>query len=123
VRAFVAVAGVLQNGKWVLCNFVIEISECFWQFLIVCCGCSPCSDLQLNVVFRYTSTVKGKIMETTIQLVSVFDNLGKIWCRFLRIMRRSGVAFLKKATPILLQIYSGGAVFGLKTVGTSSDLQ
>ena len=108
MRAFVAVAGVLQNGKWVLCNFVIKISEGFWQFLIVCCGCSR--KMQQNI-------------DTAIQLVSVFDNLGKIWCRFLRIVRRSGVAFLKKATPILLQIYSGGAVFGLKTVGTSSDLQ
>ena len=42
MRAFVAVFGVLQNGKWVLCNFGKEISEGFWQFLIVCCGCSPC---------------------------------------------------------------------------------
>ena len=49
-RAFVAVAGVLQNGKLVLCNVVVEISEGFWQFLIVCCGCSPCSDLQKYVL-------------------------------------------------------------------------
>ena len=41
--------------------------------------------------------------------VSVFDNLGKILCRFLRIVRRSGVAFLKKKTPILQQIYRGRA--------------
>jgi hypothetical protein len=31
VRAFVAVFGVLQNGKWVLCNFGKEISEGFWH--------------------------------------------------------------------------------------------
>ena len=50
MRAFVAVAGVLQNGKLVLCNVVIEIPESFLQFLIVCCGCSPCSDLQKYVM-------------------------------------------------------------------------
>ena len=66
MRAFVAVAGVLQNGKLVLCNFVVEISEGFWQFLIVCCGCSR--KMQQNI-------------DTAIQLVSVLDNLGKIWCR------------------------------------------
>ena len=91
-----------------LCNFVIKISEGFWQFLIVCCGCSR---------------KMQRIIDTAIQLVSVVDNLGKIWCRFLRIVRRSGVAFMKKATPILQQIYRGRAVFGLKTVGPSSALQ
>jgi hypothetical protein len=38
-------------------------------------------------------------------------------------MRRSGVAFLKKATPILLQIYSGGAVLGLETAYSLKNLQ
>jgi hypothetical protein len=51
VRAFVAAAGVVQNAKLSLCNFVVEISEGFWQFLIVRCGCSPFSDLQ-NYVLR-----------------------------------------------------------------------
>jgi hypothetical protein len=62
VRAFVAVAGVLQNGKLVLCNFVVEISEGFWQFLIVCCGCSPCSDLQKYVLKqrKKSSTIRPK---------------------------------------------------------------
>jgi hypothetical protein len=44
VRAFVAAAGVLQNSKMSLCNFVVEISEGFWQFLIVRCGCPAFGD-------------------------------------------------------------------------------
>ena len=46
VHAFVAVAGVLQNGKFRQCNVAVEIYEGFWQFLIVRCGCSPFRDLQ-----------------------------------------------------------------------------
>jgi hypothetical protein len=46
VHAFVAAVGVLQNGKLSLCNFVVEISEGFWQLLIFRCGRSPLGDLQ-----------------------------------------------------------------------------
>jgi hypothetical protein len=65
VRAFVAVAGVLQNGKWVLSNFFIVVYEGFWQFLIVCCGCSPCSDLQKYVLKqrKKSSTICPKPMK------------------------------------------------------------
>ena len=35
VHAFVAAAGVLQNGKLKQCNFEVEISEGSRQFLIV----------------------------------------------------------------------------------------
>jgi len=47
VRAFIAADGVLQNGKLSHCNFVAEISEDFWQFLIVRCGCAAFGDLQI----------------------------------------------------------------------------
>ena len=54
MHAFVESAGVIQNGKLPLCNFVIKISEDFLQFLIVCCGCSPFSDLP-NYVVKHSS--------------------------------------------------------------------
>ena len=50
VHAFVAAAGVLQNGKLRQCNFAVVFSEGIWQFLIVRCGCSLCRYLPISVL-------------------------------------------------------------------------
>ena len=39
-----------KTVNWCYAILFIEISEGFWQFWIVCCGCSPCSDLQKYVL-------------------------------------------------------------------------
>ena len=45
--------------------YAISFSEGFWQFLIVCCGCSPCSDLQKYVMKqrKKSSTICPKPMK------------------------------------------------------------
>ena len=45
--------------------YTSSFSEGFWQFLIVCCGCSPCSDLQKYVMKqrKKSSTICPKPMK------------------------------------------------------------
>ena len=95
-ETFVAVAGVLQNGELRQCNVAVEISEGFWQFLIVRCGCSLCRYLpnsvpthcnkyqqwlqNLRKIHPKTTRNRPKWCLASSQIVSTSSQFRYFWC-------------------------------------------